>query len=527
MGTGPLASSCFNCSLHSYSFPDSLTDLTPALCGFGENKNKNNLCSKLLCTGPIYGIGADLGVFMRVRGEPPSVVATHELKIPASAFTTLYAKISFAAPNITAVFVNGKDCTNKPGVGCVGYAGDNVTVKATGMPKNQAVIDAYESAYYHVGGFDKPQHKPQLIKAISISLGSHPCKVVASNQSQATCTIPPNTSGGQNLRILLKVGGQSAPLPETNFTFSPPQVSGVSPNSLPSYGGMVNVSGKYFGATPAGCSVMIGHLKCDPSKGNVWNDTLIECLAPPSGDGSHNSTMKVQVTTLSGPSNSNALTYTKCSFDNQKKSRTKYGVCLTDGGQTCNNNAVCNTTAVPRSLGLELESSVRAGCYVTTGLGLATCSCPAVCQNGVLNHNDCSCTCANGWSSAHRAVVPNATTLNTHLPGAVCAQCDASCTDIQIKVQTPAKCGCQSCGVSCGGLNNMLNKKVQTSSKCACEFNMLHLIWIVGGGVMLIVGAGFAVYKCKTKPQLGMALLSHDKHGDEEQEDREESAVYV
>lgn len=250
-------------------------------------------------------------------------------------------------------------------------------------------------------------------------------------------------------------------------------MKGISPATIPSYGGSITITGQYFADKG---SIVINDV-ADPAKTHAcevvtWSEKEIVCTAGSSG-GAAQILATVTVTVASGKC-AGSLTYAACSFSSPGES------CLPDGKYTCSNNYACQN-----------DNCNAVG---------TTCTCPddsdgKFCGNGGTLDSDCHCKCVNGWVNPGHLVVdgavPPAYTNGT----------------------------CSSCPVSCGGLD----KKIQTSSKCGCEFNKLHLIWIVFLGLCALGAIGFGIWKWqsmqpKKQPLLNeyasAKALTDEEHGD-------------
>jgi hypothetical protein len=482
---GPDPSTCFNCTEYG-----SADELQLARCngavppGFQPTDrswpeaSKNAYCSRLTCTGIPPGIGGGYAVFVDIAGEPPSVVVNDfppsQCQKPlAESFTTKYATFNYALPVITKLSSSnlGMACDATK---CEASPGDILTVTAENLPHNEAIVETYRRGL--------PADKQQD-EIVYINLGDMKCPITSSNSStQAVCTVP--VSSGRGFNLTLVVAGQSNRAPST-FDFPMPSVDKVSPASVPSYGGEITITGKYFAdkgsvaiTDKSDSSDYIQIHACDVTK---WSQTEIVCTTGSSG-GAAEIVKDVVVSVASGDS-SGSLTYAACSFSNPGE------VCLSDGKYSCTNNYECSSTN---------DDCNTAG---------AVCSCPedaddTLCGNGGKLDRVCKCVCVNGWVNSGHELIPGA------VP----------------KAYTNGTCS--SCPVSCSGLD----KKVQSASKCGCEFDKLHLIWIIFL-VLLVVGAiGFGVWKWKSKqpkkvPLLNKGLLNNGAKDDRDEEvgDRQEA----
>ena len=472
---GPSLDTCFNCT----EYGDAV-DLDLRLCNGGvppgyqptdkhwPESNKNAVCSRLTCTGIPPGIGGNYAVFVSIHGEPPSLVVGEAPpldKPQATAFTTQYARLNYALPVITklASSNSGMSCTSEA---CEAAPGDVLTVTADNLPNNDLVVETYRR------GLSPEAQKNDIVY---IQLGDSKCPIVttpnSSTTTEAVCTVP--LSSGRGLNLTLVVAGQASRKPST-FNYPEPIVKGVSPATIPSYGGSITVTGHYFADKG---SVDINDV-VDPAQTHAcevvtWSEKEIVCTAGSSGGAAQIRPATVTVTVASGNC-AGSLTYAACSFSSPGES------CLPDGKHTCSNNYACQ----------------NGNCNAVG----ATCTCPddsdgKFCGNGGTLDSGCHCKCVNGWANPGHLVVdgavPPAYTNGT----------------------------CSSCPVSCGGLD----KKIQTSSKCGCEFNKLHLIWIVFLGLLALGAIGFGIWKWqsmqpKKQPLLNeyasAKTLTDEEHGD-------------
>jgi len=310
---------------------------------------------------------------------------------------------------------------------------------------------------------------------------------------------------GDSQDITLSVGKQPTTASQ-KLDFPAPVISKVTgsisgKDTVPSWGDTITIEGKYLGSQSIGATVqlVLADQSTLPScQVNSWTQLKINCTTAGFPDILKTTeVVNVVVTTASGSSNKEALSYEACDFLTKAG-----GLCKQDGSQECNTNYECSysgsTKMIPNNGVCDHEG--------------ATCHCPesaAECKNGVFHAETCSCECTNGWSSSGAAQIPDAFVNG------------------QAGIYGTSAGVCDTCSQSCGSLD----KKVETPDKCGCEFNKLNLIWILLLVVLFLVAVGFGVWKYKkSQPDhipLNKPLIKDEAQDDEEDPERTDSAAYM
>jgi hypothetical protein len=109
----------------------------------------------------------------------------------------------------------------------------------------------------------------------SVTVGGSPSVPTSSSHSQIVCPLPPGV--GANRPVLVSAGGQSSS--PGRFDYSPPSIVGITPQSVPTSGALITITGQNFGASSP--QVFI-----DGKSATVQNSSHVQIVASaPPGEG--------------------------------------------------------------------------------------------------------------------------------------------------------------------------------------------------------------------------------------------------
>jgi hypothetical protein len=367
--------------------------------------------------------------------------------------TPTATKVKFDAPAITGLTV----ATAPRSLSVVGRKDDPLTITGTNFPDN-ATASAYE------------EYTKGKKAAISVKFDTLSVPLDLASLSVTTVPLKIPAGNGKNLPVKLTVGGQDSPA-GAKFSYAPPEIQddGVSPIVGAATGGSkITIKGFNFGdpdATDPNVRVMFVNqssvnktsVPCSDvtlkSAGVAMIPRLqqIECTQPASK--SLNSVhFKIEVSTgKAGEDDYNQdVTYNQ-TFDSLGCSDT----CQGDHAK-CTGAGLCQCDApnyVTFTSGQTPQHVNKTGCQ---------CPGEKICKHqSTFKEEDCSCTCTGHWEPA------------------------------------PSPAGsavCDSCSKPCEGTFDSSAPEVD-GDNCVCKFNMVHIVWMVAVGLIVIAAIVFAVMR--------------------------------
>ncbi|KAM3595703.1 uncharacterized protein V6R79_001361 [Siganus canaliculatus] len=112
----------------------------------------------------------------------------------------------------------------------------------------------------------------------TVTVGGEECSMVQATDDELKCTTPAGPAGPQSVTVTMGDMSQSALSPFTYSANLTAQISALSPDTAPVYGGgLLSIQGWNLGQKESGSKVFVGRKKCVIVE---WTPTNISCLLP-------------------------------------------------------------------------------------------------------------------------------------------------------------------------------------------------------------------------------------------------------
>jgi len=405
------------------------------------------------------GIGQNLRACAETRGSDLCNFCGHDAANPSNSTCPTWLPPGYKNNTVPGVVQNGYFNYSMPKLSnvsatcldfddgvCMIKKGGKIFLNGSNFPSERRIAEIFDTKVMGPDGktaFWDPWEK----KGLRITLGAdYNCTDYPDvGASFLSCTIGPGA--GTNLSLKLEVGGVHINASEFGYEFryKGPVVHHISPTTGPSYGGQrVTVYGEGFGVHADLASVV---LQSSSQKIQLQPISLTDTqmvFVTPASNSDEQLGWGVSVIADGQP---------------DKHNTSKYGAPYTQQGcadsckmprasGTCWPKGVCQCTGV-FIFSAPNVSSPEASCV---------CDVTDPCGHG---HKDCAnnkCLCSDDWTTS---LVGNHSLVES------CTVCDLSCS--------------------------ALDKEVTGGSDCHCTFNKLHLIWIIGIPLLLLI-IGLVMY---------------------------------